>query len=111
VGSATSGRRLELTKTGGSVGSVGSAALRRTDGSKSKVRTRKQTFMPISFSRERGVVGAERTGLLARASNLLAAPSHPINFGFSIFDFGLKSKFVEPKIQNRWGSGCYVRLS
>jgi len=44
---------------------------------------------------------AVRIGLLARASNLLAAPSHSADFGFSILDFGLGSKIVESKSKIR----------
>jgi len=68
--------RVEVTNTGGRVASGGSAAGNSKNENKKNNKKRKQTFIEISFSRERGVVSARRTGLLARALTYL--PRLPI---------------------------------
>jgi hypothetical protein len=57
--------RVEVTNTGGRVGSGACAPASSENQNKNSNRKRKQTFIEFSFSRERGVVGAERIGLLA----------------------------------------------
>jgi hypothetical protein len=57
--------RVEVTKTGGSVGSCGSATGSLENDNQNRNKRSKPTFMETSFSRERGVVVATRTGLLA----------------------------------------------
>ena len=64
IGCSTSRRRVEFTNTGGSVASGGSAAGNSKNENKNKIRKNKQTLMETSFSRERGVVEAGRTGFL-----------------------------------------------
>jgi len=57
--------RVDVTKTGGNVTSGGSAPV-NDEGSEMRNSKRKgQAVIEISFSRERGVVGARPTGFLA----------------------------------------------
>jgi phage baseplate assembly protein gpV len=58
--------RVEVTKTGGKIGSGGSAAGDLEKQNKTTNKKSKQTFIKPSFSRERGMLGS-RIGLLARA--------------------------------------------
>src|SRR5581483_4194245 len=102
--------RVEVTNTGGSVASGGSAARKPAAGSAQKSKMRTKTLMETSFTRERGYVAATRIGLLARASNLLAAPSRPRNFRFWILDWDPRSLARKSKIGEAVAS-CGFRSS
>src|SRR5687768_10221925 len=83
--------RVEVTNIGGRVASGGCAAKTGIHPRENTMNKTAKTFMTISFSRERGAVEAEQIGLLARASNLLTAPSHQ-RCGSKVQEFNVQGR-------------------
>jgi hypothetical protein len=79
---------VAVTTIGGRLSAGGGSPAGEKFGNKIKNRrTQKKTIEPLLFPRK-GNVEADRIGLLAWASNLIAAPSRPgiSDFRFSILD-------------------------